>query len=151
MNNKEKIDPISAVPGVERSADPVERGLYLRYPHNPLEGFGNGCILDLRVRLASNFLQNSPRYRANADGGMISPHDAAEDALELAGELMRQAEARGWIGALDESGELTPSLRAQAKRTASFATLQQLEQSKFAQNEMGRVVPMAPGVGGGRH
>jgi hypothetical protein len=141
MNNKE----IPAAAGAERGHD-------MRYPHNPLEGFGNGANLDLRVRIALNLLQHSTRYHVQANGAMISPADAAGDALDVAGALLEEAERRGWVAPLEEAGELSPALRAQAKRSAAFGILQQIEGSKFAQDEQARVVPMAPRVApSGRH
>jgi hypothetical protein len=137
---------------VNEAPKPIDpRGRPMLYPHNALEGFGNGCILDLRVRLALNFLQHSPRYAAvSGDDGVdiFSPSHAASDALDLATALLAESERRELIAPIDLTGELDESIRAQAKRLARFQVLQQIEAQKAAQAEQSRVVPMAPGFAG---
>ena len=121
-----------------------------KYPHNALEGFGAGCLMDLRVRLAIEFLKHSPMYTSpSTDVPLISPSEAALHALTAATALLDIAEQRGLIEPLPEDGDLSPELRAQAKRNASFQALQQIEGQRFVQLEtsgISRVVPMAPGM-----
>ena len=126
------------------------------YNHNALEGFGAGCLMDLRVRLAIEFLKHSPMYAPTVglpgtllDPRCLSPAEAAIHALGVATALLDVADERGLIEPLPEDGELSPELRAQAKRNASFQALQQIEGQRFMQNEtsgISRVVPMAPGM-----
>lgn len=128
----------------------TEKAGRLRYPSNVLEGFGSGALLDLRARLAADFLKHSPMFGHLSSNAPTERERAAEMsgfALMLADELLTQAEARGWVEPLpDDNGDLPPSLRAQARRTASFQALQQMEAQRFAQDEQARVVPMVPQV-----
>lgn len=123
----------------------------IMYPHNCLEAFGNGCLMDLRVRFAFELLKSPMFVGAGvpvADGlPAHTPNTCAVFALELACELMAEASKRGLVQPLPEDGgELTPALRDQARRTASFQALQQIEGAKFVQDEQARVVPVAPGL-----
>jgi len=110
------------------------------YAHNVLEGFGNGCIMDLRVRMANELLK-SPAFMDISN----VPAELAEFALDLAEEITSQAAERGWLVPIPEDGELTPALKNQARLTASYSVLQQIEGQKFAQGEQGQVIPAAPG------
>lgn len=134
--------------GADGSAPRIGRGADLKYPHNELEGFANGCVLDLRVRLAINLLEHSPRYRSLDDGRVVNPEGAAGDALDLAHELMSQAEARGWVAPITESGALSAALEAQAKRTGAFQAGQQIEGGRVMRDAQRGVVPLAPGFAG---
>lgn len=125
------------------------------YPSNVLEGFGSGCLLDLRVRLAVDLLK-SPMFTSMSVDGMRAPEipgECARFALDLATALMAEAESRGLVQPIPaDNGELPDALRAQARRTASFQALQQIEGGRFVQEEQGRVVPQAPVLTGrGRH
>lgn len=113
------------------------------YPHNVLEGFGNGAILDLRVRMANDFIK-SPWLQTLYPGTPVK--EIATLALNLAEEITAQAAELGWLTPLPEGGELPQWLRDQAKVTASYQVCQQLEGQRFAQGEQGKVVPAAPGV-----
>lgn len=122
------------------------------YPHNVLEGFGNGAILDLRVRMANEFMKSPVltamadelTRRLRADSKLTVEKSIATFALDLAEEVTAQAAERGWLCELPEDGELTPALRNQAKVTASYNVLQQIEGNRFAQDQQGKVVPAAP-------
>lgn len=137
-----------------------------RYPHNALEGFGNGALFDFRVRFAMTLLASSqryaplrvakigdPHYDALADGvaPVWSPQDAAEDALNLADALFAEAERRGLVDPITTDTTMTPELRAQATRTAQFGVLQQIEGQRYAQDEQSRVVAPAPGIQTPKH
>ena len=118
------------------------------YSHNILEGFGNGAIRDLRVRMANEFIK-SPAFQAFSD-----PENAkavATFALDLAEEITSIAAERGWLEPLPEGGELPQWLRDQARCTASYQVLQQIEGQKFAAGEQGRVVPVAPVIDRSKH
>src|SRR5258708_3172289 len=116
------------------------------YPHNILEGFGNGAILDLRVRMANEFIK-SPTF----SDGMRDPKELATFALDLAEEITSIAAERGWLEPLPEGGELSQWLRDQARCTASYQALQQLEGNRFVQGEQARVVPVAPVIDRSKH
>lgn len=135
-------------------SDSYRKGML--YPNNILEGFASGALLDLRVRMAIGFINQSPifheAYLAALNDGECSvenlPKVAASIALDLAEEITSQAAERGWLEPLTgpEDTEIGEALRAQAKRTAAYQVLQQLGGQKFAQEEQGKVVPAAPGV-----
>lgn len=128
----------------------------VKYPHNALEGFANGCLLDMRVRIAIELLKSSPIFSGGvgviamsedpAHAAERAPKDFASMALDVATELLRLGAERGLVDPLPaDDGELSPSLRSQAKRTASFQVLQQMEGQKFGQREQDQVIPQAPG------
>jgi len=116
------------------------------YPHNVLEGYGSGCLLDLRVRIAIQLLEHSKMFNGimiDLGESGIAPDDVtkiiAKSALDTATELMALSESRGLVKPLPNTGELSQADRKQARVTASFNVLQQLEGNKFAQEEQGRV------------
>lgn len=111
----------------------------VKYPSNVLEGFGSGALLDLRVRLAADFLKHSPLMgHAYSDARAA---DRAGFALDLADELLKQGAERGWVEPLpDDAGELPSDLRSQARRTGSYQAQQQLDANRHAQDEQSRVV-----------
>jgi hypothetical protein len=122
------------------------------YPQDPINGFLQGCLLDLRVRLAIDFLK-SPLFTALTAEITNQMHEAnvrAEEAvagfsLNLADEILKQGAARGWVTPISEDGEIGPALRAQAKRNALYQVVQQLEANKAAQAEQNPIaVPVAP-------
>lgn len=124
--------------------DKIANSAPVKYPHNVLEGFGTGCLLDLRVRLAIGFLNTSPLF---TDYVVNTPAaEVAAYALDMAEELLSQAQSRGWIDPLPVDGELTGQLRLQAKRTASYQALQQVEGQRAMADAASPLVPMAPGV-----
>lgn len=126
-----------------------------KYPHNVLEGFGNGALLDCRLRLAMNLLTYSPMF-ASPEAG-TEPRRIAELALEVVEELFSQADARGWIDPLPDLAEIGPELRDQAKRTAEFQATQQVHGNMIGQSLMEagqpKVIPVnpTPRGPGGRH
>lgn len=133
-----------------------------KYPHNILEGYGTGALLDLRVRLAINFLQNSPMVQevtratlSNLPKDKVgeAPMWIAKFALEVADELLKEGAARGYVDPLPDPEDtgITAQDRAQAVRTARYSILQQIAGPKIAQEEgAGQIIPVAPIVGGGK-
>lgn len=122
------------------------------YPHNVLEGFGNGCLLDLRVRMAADYL-NGPMF-ANVVSDLIRAHakgEASDETIDAFGSLMAaialdtatalldMGRNAGLVTPLPEGPELDALLRAQAARTARFQVLQQIEAQKAAQEEGSRL------------
>lgn len=132
----------------------------IKYPNNILESFGTGALLDLRVRMAIGFLNTSPIFsnvqhsRSEEELDRL-PKQCALMALDLATELMAEAERRGLVEPIPESDEIGDQLRKQAKRSASYNALMQIEGNKFIQAEQSRLsspFPLAPGARGpGRH
>jgi len=133
----------------------------VKYPHNILEGFGNGCLMDLRVRIALDLLKaplfanmladglpNVGKVDAGQDNGVADPSDIAGFALDLAAELMWDAERRGWVDTLPDDDGLNRQVRLQAARTARYQVWQQLAGTRQMQDEQNRVSPVAPVFGG---
>lgn len=128
------------------------------YPHNVLEGFGNGAILDLRVRMANDFIKSPALPALHAELTRIMEDEKCSAAkalalfaLDLAEEITAIAEDRGWVAPLPEGGELPQFLKDQAKCNASYNVLQQLEGARFAASEQNRVLPTAPGFDPKKH
>lgn len=105
----------------------------MKYPHNALEGFSNGCLMDLRMRFAMEVLK----------GGIIASGEPTTDAryaIALAGATFDCAEELGWVSPLPDNGELNRALRMQARRSAKFQAAQQREGQVAMQNETSGVV-----------
>jgi hypothetical protein len=123
-----------------------------KYPINVLEGFANGCLLDLRVRMAADLLK-SPMFSGTFNEmsqafieGAVNEHDmfrlpetTAKFALDVACELVALAESKGLLDPLPDDKEIDDVLRAQASRTAQYSVIQQLAGQKFAEDEAARV------------
>lgn len=124
-------------------------GSGVKYAHNVLEGFGNGCLLDLRVRVALDLLKSPMFTHADELQGPGTAEQLARFALDIAGSLLEQAEARGWVEELPEDAGLNRQCRLQAERTARYQVLQQIAGSRIAADEAGssisRVGPVVPG------
>lgn len=112
----------------------------MKYPQNAIDGFTNGCLLDLRVRLAVDLLK-SPMFE-NATG---EPAVIAAAALDLTTALMAEAESRGLVAPLPEGPELNSFVRNQAKRIGAFQFEQQMAMNELARAAQGNVVsPFGP-------
>ena len=123
-----------------------------KYPHNVLEGFGNGALLDLRVRFAMQMCTHSPMIAVNG----APPQELARAILDFADALMNEADARGWIDPIPADAEIDADLRDQAKRTAEYQASQQVHgnavATKMMQVGQPTVIPAWPRlVTPGRH
>jgi hypothetical protein len=135
------------------SADDKSRDGML-YPHNVLEGFGSGALLDLRVRMAFAMLQHSPLFAQTLPVATEAAFDALPKnlawlALGIADEVLSQGEARGWVKPLPDPTDsgIDPVLEAQAHRTAEYQAEQQLHGNKYATRQAeNSIVPVAPGI-----
>jgi hypothetical protein len=119
------------------------------YPHNILEAFGNGCVLDLRVRFAMDLLRTSPIFEGvgsefSPEHIAVLPKACAAFALALATELLALAEQRGLVEPLPDDDGLNRQLRLHAARTARYSVWQQLAGARVAAEEQPRV-GAAPG------
>ena len=121
----------------------------MKYPANELDSFATGVKMDLRVRLAIEFLK-SPMYAACARANE-NPDYVAEHALSVAEELLTQADAKGWLEALDDDAKLSERAIKHAKRIGAFNVHQQLGANEAAQDAQSRVVPAAPAIKAGMH
>lgn len=112
------------------------------YPQDDINAFANGVAMDLRVRLAIEFLKAHPSQGP--------ARDAVGYALELADEVLAQADHEGWLTPLGD-GKLTEIEKNQAKRLGAFQVYQQVGSQQAAQEEQSRVVPAAPLVDRSKH
>ncbi len=110
----------------------------MKYPTNAIDSFQHGVVMDLRVRLAIDFLKVVPGF-------------GAHKALDLADDLLEDAERRGWLAPLDHDPKLTDAVKNQAKRLGAFQMYQQLGANQAAQDEQSRVVPAAPQINQSKH
>jgi hypothetical protein len=76
-----------------------------------LQSFANGVQLDLRVKLAVDFLK-SPAFQ----GAEANPEAAASRALTLATELLEQAQAAGLVKPLPDDDELNAAMKRHLSR-----------------------------------
>jgi hypothetical protein len=84
-----------------------------------LQSFGNGVQLDLRVKLAIEFLKAPVSQTAG------SPAEVVTFALNLATELLDQSHARGLIKDLPEDNELNAPTRKHLERNVRMQLFQQ--------------------------
>jgi hypothetical protein len=89
------------------------------YFGNVLSAFENGVQLDLRVKLAVDFLK-SPSFQVKP----MWEHEAAKSALDLADKLLAEALDRGWVRALPDTGEISALLKRHIERSVAAAAHQ---------------------------
>jgi hypothetical protein len=102
----------------------------MKYPPNPLTAFENGCMMDLRLRLAVEFVKAS----------LASPIDCEVESefvkqhLDLAEQLFDQAEERGWVQPMpDDNGHLSAGLRDHIERNVNAQVHQQTSMQRQAE------------------
>lgn len=137
---------------VDQTADGKDK-----YRHNVLEGFGNGCLLDLRVRVAIDLLK-SPMFHGGAfeffDGDSLGNPDAlpggatycAGFALEVADSLMKMASVQGLVDPLPTDNRIGSEMRSQAERTAHYSAIQQLAMQKIGAEESSPLTQVRPSL-----
>jgi hypothetical protein len=99
-----------------------------------LGSYANGVQLDLRVKLAVDFLK--------AAGDRCLEFDAARTAtmaLDLATELLDQAQARGLVKGLPEGNELSAPARAHIERMARAQVAGQVAAQGISEEEQPKV------------
>jgi hypothetical protein len=104
------------------------------------QNFENGVIMDLRVKMAVDFLKTG-------DFAGMHASDAANKALDLADALLDAADARGLLLPLPDDNSLNAPLRRQLERNCRMQAFQQNAMQRIAVEEAPRVmpgVPMAP-------
>jgi hypothetical protein len=108
-------------------------------------------MLDLRVRLAVDFLKSPLYANVVAEGVELgtedNPRDIAVHALDVATALLAVSEARGLVEPLPDDDGLNRQLRLQAARTARYSVWQQLAGARVAAEEQPRVGPVGPLAG----
>jgi hypothetical protein len=127
--------------------------------------YGNGVQLDIRVRLAAEFLKvpglvedvcKQARIDASAGGlSMSAASRAAAFALDLASELVEQSFQLGLAKELPDDDSLPRATRLQLRRQARAQVTGQLAMQQIAQEEAPSVQPaggiaLPPGAGPGR-
>lgn len=109
-----------------------------RYPANPLTAFENGCMLDLRARLAIEFLKSGVIAKpAGGDPYTLPAAEHARLALDLSEAFFAEAAHRGLVEELPglDVG-LSDHLQAHIARTAGAQVLgQQCAQEIMAANQ----------------
>lgn len=110
----------------------------VKYMDDPVNAFPAGAITDYRLRVAQQLLTNGTlvlgvweaqggALRHVLDGSELVPvRDPAEIALDMAEDLVRLAEARGYIKPMPETSELPGAVKKQAERLAKFHVHQQI-------------------------
>jgi hypothetical protein len=105
----------------------------LKYAQPAVEAFTQGVRLDLRARMAADFLRSSPAVRAYAEeavktcgDGKVVASATAGFALDLAEALMSESEKRGLVAPMPEGAELDAPTKKQAARMGRFGALQQI-------------------------
>jgi hypothetical protein len=102
------------------------------YFGNVLSSFENGLQLDLRVKLAVDFLKAHP-----ASG---SAHEGASYALDLADALLAESVKRGLVKSLPDTGEISTPLRHHIERSVRAQVFQQVVAQRVGPEE-------APSIG----
>ena len=110
----------------------------MKYPPNPLAAFENGCLMDLRTRLAIELIKSPWATGAY----VIAPADLASAAISTIHELFVDAEKRGWIEPLSDNGEINSAMRRHLERGVA-AQLYQQEHSQKLQQEHGQKLQQA--------
>jgi hypothetical protein len=139
MDESERVAMAARLEGI--------KGAPMKYPSNVLEGFGTGALLDLRVRLAVDFLKSPMFTHTDRIHGPDAAHVLAVFALDVAAELLAVSESRGLVEPLPDDDGLNRQLRLQAARTARYSVWQQLAGARVAAEEQPRVGPAGPLAG----
>jgi hypothetical protein len=120
----------------------LENDMTELYLGNVLNAFEGGVQMDLRLRLAIEFLKEG--YLTLSD-----PELAAANALGCATELIRIAAERGLMKPLPEDDELNQPLKTHIRRNIRAQLYQQSEAQRIGQAEQPRVSPangVPPGI-----
>lgn len=107
-----------------------------------LQSYQNGVQFDLRVKLAIEFLKAPGFLSAMAGEDPIRP---VREALEIATELLAEAQKRGLLRPLPAHDELPAYVKAHLRRTARAHVYTQVQGHKIGQEESG-VVQRANGL-----
>jgi len=136
--NKPEVTDAEVVPGLgesDRGAPPPNH-----YWGNVISSFETGAQLDLRARLAVEFVKAGMLVQ-HGEGPMLSPQEIAVRAVETARELIEAFVARGLIKDLPEDDELNRAMRTQIRRNARAQVYSQVSAQAIANEEMPHVAP----------
>lgn len=107
-----------------------------RYFGDVIQDFPNGCQLDLRVKLAVEFLKSGMVPVSIEDQAKV----AADYALDLATELLATADSRGLVRELPEDDGINAPTRAHLKRNIRAQVFAQVEGQRMAAEEQSPVL-----------
>jgi uncharacterized membrane protein YebE (DUF533 family) len=119
------------------------------YFGNVLSAFENGVQMDLRMKLAIEFLK-APGFPQSLYPEQREPDAEASVmyALALASQLFSQAAERGWVKELPDTGELSAPMRRHLERALRAQAFQQASSPRIMEEETPRVTPIAGAVNG---
>lgn len=114
---------------------------------NPLNAFDNGCELDLRAKLAIEFLKTPGLYSLAPQkfGDPVGSSELATFALDLAAAVIDQAGDRGWVKPLAEDDQIPENVKREISRSVRATVHQQMEGQRIVQEEAPRVQQGIPG------
>jgi hypothetical protein len=112
-----------------------------RYFGDVLGSYANGLQLDLRVKLAVDFLKSM----GNAIDGSIGPAEMAGYALNLATELITESERRGLIASLPDHDELSAPMRRHIRRQVRAQIFSQVVAQEIGPEEQPKIAVGAAG------
>lgn len=120
------------------------------YPGNVLNALQDGCVMDLRMRLAVQFIVGGMcPMPPGPDCVLAEPARAvAVFALDVASALVDEALERRLLESMPE-GEIPSVVKNQIKRNAEAGAIQQFHGAKVMRDLQGPLGPMmhaAPGV-----
>jgi hypothetical protein len=118
------------------------------YFGNVLSAFENGVQMDLRMKLAIEFLKAPSFPFAHAVEGGVDAEASVLDALNLASQIFSQAAERGWVKDLPDTGELSAPMRRHLERALRAQAFQQASSPRIMEEETPRVTPIAGAVNG---
>lgn len=136
----------------------------MEFPAPLLTAINDGAHMDLRVKLAIQLAASmgfavvaDKAIEARIDGEVASHKQFAGQfahlALDIAGAIVQQAQARGWLESLPVSDELSEADIAHIKRSAQAQVVNQLHLQEVAERMAPAVRPvrgfMSGGGGGG--
>lgn len=119
----------------------------LKYHQNVFQAFENGVELDLRARIAIDLLKSQA---ANLVGDTqledVTAKGIASFFLDLAGELLEQAQTRGWTRDLPDHGDISAPMKKHIERNVRAQLYQQTVGQRVAAENASRVSVMPAGV-----
>lgn len=124
------------------------------YWGNVLNSFETGAQLDLRARLAVEFVKSGTLVHLQTTMSALTPESGAATlaakiasfALDLASELIDQSRQRGLIKDLPQDDGLNLAVRTQIRRNARAQIYQQVATQDIAPEEMPHVAPAGSGL-----
>lgn len=119
------------------------------YHQNVFAAFENGCELDLRVRLALEFIKSPAATLVELASDVepvLTPAGVAKFFLDLAQAVMEQSVERGWVHDLPETAELSAPMRKHIERNVRAQVHQQVCGQRIAQEDQARVMPVVGGA-----